>query len=207
MPLRADAPESPIARRRRERDAMSDEELVRLCTDGDELAWACLVRRYRRLVYAVPNRAGLDTDRVEHVFHETFARLAERIDSLEQSHRVRAWIVTTARRLTIDTIRAKSARREVEDGDAALARVEDARELPADAIQRMEERHLVRQALLRVPERCRRLLVALFYDRSDPPRSYESIAADLDMPLGSMGPTRARCLAKLLGEYRALEDS
>ena len=64
----------------READALDDAELARLCAASDERAWEILVRRYRRLVYAIPSRAGLPTEQIEEVFHETFAKLAERME-------------------------------------------------------------------------------------------------------------------------------
>lgn len=191
--------------RRDELARMSDGELVAACRRDDNLAWETLIRRYRRLVYAVPSRAGLPPDRIEMIFHETFAKLAERIDTIDRGDRIRAWVVTTARRLTIDAIRARARGSELADSEEVLEHLEDPAELPSDAVEKMERRHLVRTALQRMGERCRRLLTALFYDRSDPPRSYESIAAELGVPLGSLGPTRARCLAKLLQEYEVLD--
>jgi len=192
--------------RRDELARLPDAELVACCRRNDDLAWDTLIRRYRRLVYAVPSRAGLPTDAVETIFHETFAKLAERIDTIDRGDRVRAWVVTTARRLTIDSIRGRIRARERDDTGEALQRLEDPAQLPSETVEEMEQRHLVRTALRRMGERCRRLLTALFYDRSDPPRSYESIAAELGMPLGSLGPTRARCLGKLLQEYERLGD-
>jgi len=185
---------------------MNDADLVTRCRDGDNMAWEVLIRRYQRLVFAIASRAGLPEETVESVFHETFARLAVGIATIDRRDRIHAWLVTTARRLTIDAIRARKSRRAVDDADAVLENLEDPAELRSEALERMVERHRVRQALSRVGDRCRRLLTALFYDHSDPPRSYRSIAADLGMPVGSLGPTRNRCLAKLLEEYEALED-
>jgi len=193
-----------IRERRDELASLSDADLVIRCRQDDNLAWDTLIRRYRRLVYAIPSRAGLAPDTIETIFHETFAKLAERIDTIDRGDRVRAWMVTTARRLTIDAIRGRKQGRELDDSETALRDLEDPAELPSATVEKMEQRHLVRTALRRMGERCRRLLTALFYDRSDPPRSYESIAAELGMPLGSLGPTRARCLAKLLQEYEDL---
>ena len=192
--------------RRAALERMPDEDLATRCVEQDNLAWETLIRRYRRLVYAIPSRAGLPLDTVEDIFHETFAKLAERIDRIERRERIRAWIVTTARRLTIDAIRARKPHRVLGDSEAVLEQLEDPAELASDALERMEQRHMIRQALARMGDRCRRLLALLFYDRSVPPRSYESIAAELGMPLGSLGPTRARCLAKLMKEYEDLRE-
>lgn len=196
-----------ILARRRALEQLSDQDLAKRCAESDDLAWEALVARYRRLVYAIPNRAGLTEDQVEEVFHGTFARLAERIGSIENLARVRAWMVTTARRLTIDTIRARQKnRREIDDPEFTLENLEDPGDLPSDSILLLERRHLVRTALAHLGERCRRLLLALFYDQIDPPRPWEVIAKELEMPLGSLGPSRARCLTKLLKEYQSLEE-
>jgi RNA polymerase sigma factor (sigma-70 family) len=188
------------------RDDTPDAELVPLCIDGDERAWATLVRRYRRLVYAVPSRAGLEADEVEEVFHQTFARLAERIGSIRDPARVRAWLVTTARRLTIDTIRRRRQSAELSDSEETLGRLPSGDPLPSDALEEIENQHQVRQALLRLGPRCRRLLTSLFYHSSDQPPSYESVSQELGIPIGSIGPTRARCLQQLLTEFTKLEE-
>jgi len=203
VPIRGLRDSRPLDAKRREIEQMEDAALVRLCVEREEMAWAVLVQRFRRLVYAIPIRAGLRDDQTEQVFHETFAKLAERIGALKEPDRVRAWIVTTARRLTIDVMRARAASPVLTDSEATLATVEDPATLAPDELMRLETRHLVRQGMLRLGDRCRRLLTVLFYDDSDPPRSYESMARELGMPVGSLGPTRARCLAKLATE---LED-
>jgi RNA polymerase sigma factor (sigma-70 family) len=198
VPLRAESASERLSARRRELELLDDADLARRCIEGEELAWAALVQRFRRLVYAIPSRAGLRPDQTERVFHETFAKLAERIGSVRDLRRIRAWIVTTARRLTIDEMRARvSAPIGGEEGEQALDRIADPGELAPEELGRLETRHLVRQALLRLEDRCRRILTVLFYDDSDPPRSYSSIAKQLGMPVGSLGPTRARCLEKL----------
>ena len=200
MPLRT----PPGASGRREKlEQLPDAELCELCAARDELAWSVLVSRYRKLVFAIPMRAGLSEEEVEDVFQSTYARLATRLGTIEQKDRVQAWIVTTARRLTIDAIRARQKHRERREETTELDRVEDPAELPSDAVMALERRHLVRLALSRLGERCSKLLQLLFYEREE--RSWESVADELGMPLGSVGPTRARCLAKLLKEYETLE--
>lgn len=193
------------ASRREAMERLSDGDLARRCAEGDELAWATLVRRYRRLVYAVPSRARLPEDQVEEVFHQTFAKLAERIGSIRDVNRIRSWIVTTARRLTIDFIRARQSSRQVDLGEEQLASLPDDGEQAPESMERLERQHMVRQALLRIGERCRRLLSALFYRTGPDPPSYEGISAELRIPIGSIGPTRARCLKKLREEFVRIE--
>jgi len=191
--------------RREALEQLPDGELASACADGDELAWDTMVRRYRRLVYAVPNRARLPEDQIEEVFHQTFAKLAERIGSIRDRDRVRSWIVTTARRLTIDFIRARQASRQVDMEDEAIASIADESESAPESLVRLERQHQVRQAMLRIGERCRRLLSALFYRTGPDPPSYDGVSEELGIPIGSIGPTRARCLKKLRDEFVRIE--
>lgn len=182
-------------------DASSDAELVARCADGDDAAWRTLVNRYRRLIYTIPYRMGLDPADADEVFQVTFARLAERIGSLRDPERVRAWLVTTARRVALNL----TGRRRDADPEA-LATIADTADLPEAEIERLQEQQLVRRALDGLGGRCRELLRRLYYPdpASGETGSYESVARELGVPVGSIGPTRMRCLKKLLLEYRRL---
>lgn len=182
-----------------------DADLVQLCVEGDERAWKEVVRRYRRLVYAIPLRAGLRPEDVEEVFHETFARLAEKIGAIRDRSRLSAWLVTTARRLTIDAIRRRPRARSTES-EEDLERIPDPEPLPPEALEEIETRHRVRQAVLRLGNPCRRLLTLLFYRSPDQPPSYEAVAEHLGIPIGSIGPTRGRCLARLRAELEKQDE-
>jgi RNA polymerase sigma factor (sigma-70 family) len=180
----------------------SDEELLRACRRGDEAAWEALVRRYQRLVYAVPRRAGLDEDAAADVFQDVFATLLENVESIEQPSRLHAWLVTTARRKTWVTIKGARRTRPIEgdeEGDE-VSSIPDEGLLPDETLAQLEEQHFVRAALAELDERCRRLLTMLFCRADAPP--YSEIAAALGTSEGSIGPTRARCLKKLLGELK-----
>jgi RNA polymerase sigma factor (sigma-70 family) len=195
----------------------SDESLVLACRRGEAMAWDMLVMRYQRLIYTVPRRGGLDQDQAAEVFQRTFARLLEHLDRIEQPGRIRAWLVTTARRETLRLIRQHSKERSLSGaddrrdapgsnaddayGEMRYESVADDALLPDEVLERLEQQHLVRMAIEALGERCRRLLLLLFYRPEPPP--YAEIAAALDMPEGSLGPTRARCLQKvrrLLGD-------
>ena len=181
--------------------AGSDEQLLAGCRRGDEGAWEALVRRYQRLIYAVPRRAGLDEDAASEVFQDVFATLFESIESIEQPSRLHAWLVTTAKRKTWRAIgRSKAARQfttgEDTAGEGEMYDVADEQALPDAALVQLEQQHLVRAALEELEDRCRTLIEMLFY-RSEP-QPYSEIAAALGTSEGSIGPTRARCLKKLL---------
>src|SRR6185369_10459100 len=78
----------------------TDLQLVLACRRGDELAWERLIRRYQRLIYAIPLRDGLDHAQAAEVFQEVFTTLFQKLNDLEQPERLHAWLVTTARRKT-----------------------------------------------------------------------------------------------------------
>ena len=181
-----------------------DEQLLAACRRGDEGAWEALVVRYQRLIYAIPRRAGLDEDAASEIFQDVFAALLESISTIEQPSRLQAWLVTTAKRKTWRAVgRAKPLRPFADDADDAGAEmydIPDERALPEEALARLEEQHLVRAALSELEERCRRLIRMLFYAAEPPP--YSEIAAALGTSEGSIGPTRARCLKKLLDVLR-----
>lgn len=181
--------------------AGSDEQLLAGCRGGEEGAWEALVRRYQRLIYAVPRRAGLDEEAAAEIFQEVFATLLESIDFIEQPSRLHAWLVTTAKRKTWRAVgRAKAARQfatgEDTAGEGEMYDVPDESILPDDALAQLEQQHLVRAALAELEDRCRTLIEMLFYRHEPPP--YSEIAAALGTSEGSIGPTRARCLKKLL---------
>ena len=178
----------------------SDPELVLACRRGDQLAWEKLIRRYQRLIYAIPLRAGLHEDQAADIFQDVFTTLFQKLNDIEEPERLQAWLVTTARRKT-SRLRLKAQAMPRSDSNADLpanesAAILDEAPLPDERLLILEEQHRIRTAVSLLDERCRNLVQMLFY-RADPP-SYAEIAASLGIPEGSIGPTRARCLEKLL---------
>ena len=178
----------------------SDLELVLACRRGDQLAWEKLIQRYQRLIYTIPLRAGLDEDHAAEIFQDVFTTLFQKLNDIEEPEKLHAWLVTTARRKTWRTIsKAHAGTRSPAHFDltpAEAERIRDETPLPDEQLVILEEQHQIRTALSSLDERCRRLLQMLFYQREPP--SYARIAASLGIPEGSIGPTRARCLGKLL---------
>src|SRR5688500_18415817 len=83
----------------------NDAELVRDCRAGSQAAWDELVKRYQRLIFAIPRRAGLSEEQAADVFQEVFLTLFEKLDEIEQPGRIRSWIVTTAKFKTWAAVR------------------------------------------------------------------------------------------------------
>jgi len=172
----------------RESTRDDDPSLIARCLDGDETAWADLVGRYDRLVFAVGRRAGLSQEDAEDVFQVVFSTLYRRLDGLRDQDRLASWLITTTHREAIRVRRHARPHDELAD------------ELPAtDApTEHVVERELmsqtVREAMAGLDQRCASLLRALFLESE---QAYATIAARLGIAVGSIGPTRARCLAKL----------
>jgi RNA polymerase sigma factor (sigma-70 family) len=179
-------------------DALS---LVLRCRAGDAQAWSALVRRYQRLVYAVARRAGCDEHASADVFQTVFARLFEHLPRIRQPETLQAWIVTTTKREALRerhrTGRTVSMTRHDGDLEAALEdTLADDSPLAEAALESLQQLDLVRDAIDRLDTRCRDLLLLLFSDE-DERLPYEEVSRRLDIPVGSIGPTRARCLGKL----------
>jgi len=185
----------------------SDLQLVLACRRGDQLAWEKLIRRYQRLVYAIPLRAGLNEDQAAEIFQDVFTTFFQKLNDIEAPERLHAWLVTTARRKTWRTIAktqvwAPAVAESIEGTNAATA-VRDETPLPDEQLSILEEQHRIRTAVSLLDDRCQKLLHLLFYS-AEPP-SYVEVAASLGIPEGSIGPTRARCLGKLLRLLKQLD--
>ncbi|MCW5636227.1 MAG: sigma-70 family RNA polymerase sigma factor [Rubrivivax sp.] len=186
-------------------DALEDAALVEQCRQGREAAWSTLVRRYQRLVYTVPRRAGLGEDAAADVFQATFARLFEHLHRIDDAARVRAWLVTTAKRETLRQLErqarvvdlagaAAPGGADAEDGDF-FDRLPAADPLPEALLADVQELDALRRAVERLEPRQRQLVELLFLH--DEPLPYAQIAVRLGIAEGSIGPTRARVLARL----------
>lgn len=171
----------------------SDPDLVRRCRAGDEAAWEALTLRYADVVYGVARRSGLDATDAGDVVQEVFLALFKSLGRLQRSERLLAWILKTARREAWRQVRrARSAAQR----ERAASRGEAADQpLPAEVMTALEREQDVREAFQTLSERCRRLLDALFFTKA--PESYADVSARLGVPVGSIGPTRSRCLAAL----------
>jgi RNA polymerase sigma factor (sigma-70 family) len=174
-------------------DALDVAQLVRRAAEGDRWAWERLVDQYSRLIWAITRDFKLSESDAADVAQVTWLRLLEHIDRLKSPDRVGSWLAATARN---ECLRVLSARKRVVlshddvvlEGSAAPEPEVDERLLAAENAQ------LVREAVACLPSRSQRLLELLM---ADPPASYAEISDELGLPVGSIGPTRSRCLARL----------
>jgi RNA polymerase sigma factor (sigma-70 family) len=167
--------------------------LVRGAAQGDDRCWATLVDRFSKLVWSIARSFNLSDADAADVSQTTWMRLAEHVDRIDHPERVGAWLATTARRECMRVKRLSTRAVPTEDlDDLDLAEVDT---IPADArlLVGLRDRSLW-HAFSGLPERQRTLLLLLV---ADPPLSYREIADTLDIPIGSIGPTRARTLVGL----------
>lgn len=174
-----------------------DPALIEMCLAGSQDAWTELVRRYSRLVYSIALKSGLDDDGAADVVQDVFTIVLRRLESLRDTERFSAWLITTSHR---ESWRARKRRPE-QPLDDAIEPVDDD-PTAAEQVIAWEEASIVHRALAKLGGRCQRLLHMLFLQEPRP--SYESIADDLGISIGSIGPTRGRCLKGLKGQIEAL---
>ena len=173
----------------------TDEALVAAIREGDADAWRELVLRYETLVMSIPLRMGLSHEDAEEVFQSTWRTLFQHVQSIRDPGRVVFWVRTTARREAW----RKGQERSVDamsdsDLDALTTSSDDGLD-PAEELDRRDMNRTVLVGLEQLDPRCRLLLTRLFLDQPTP--AYADLGAELEIPIGSIGPTRIRCLEKL----------
>ena len=182
----------------------SDEWLLRACADGDRAAWNMLVERYAGLVIGTARRAGASSTLADDVMQTVFAVLVRRLTSIRDPAALPQWLIVTTKRTTWRMARAGGLPTH-EGGDRA-AGLEDETDGadPAPLLVEHEQAAAVRRAVDALGEPCRAIVRALFFEQ--PPASYAALAERLDVPVGSLGPTRARCLQRLGERFGKRQD-
>lgn len=172
-------------------------ELVRAAAGGDQAAFDRLVERYAGLVWSVVRAHRLGDADAQDVFQTTWLRLVEHLDRIREPGAVGGWLATTARHESLRLLRRAERTRPAPD--ELLDGVDERTEAGETRVLRAERDAALWEAFEELADRCRRLLRVLL---ADPAPAYEEVSAALDMPVGSIGPTRARCLARLREHLR-----
>lgn len=206
-PPQLDAPPAPVAfgdASRNDGAAMTEpsvQELLSQASGGDQNAWDALVDRFGGLVWKVARSFRLDPASAADVSQTTWLRLVEHMDRIRQPERLAAWLATTARHEAFRLIRHKQ--RYVPT--VAFEQITDPAfsEPLADLLQD-ERAASVTRAFLELSDDCQELLRLA---TCDPPLEYVEIAAMIDRPVGSIGPTRGRCLEQLRRRLGAIDPN
>ena len=171
--------------------AIPDRALIRGCREGRVEAWRGLLDKYERLVFSIPRKYGLSTDDAADIAQLTFTILVQSIDGLPEDSKLGGWLTTVARRHTWRLLERN--RRQGIGKHAVLD--ENTTGAEADTLERWELGEWLGHGLSRIGGHCKDLLFALYLDPGQP--SYAEVAARLGMAVGSVGPTRSRCLERL----------
>ncbi|MQA03042.1 MAG: sigma-70 family RNA polymerase sigma factor [Streptosporangiales bacterium] len=166
--------------------------LVAAAQDGDHQAWRTLVDRYARLVWSITRDFRISDSDAADVAQTTWLRLFEHIHRIDPE-RVAPWLATTARRECLRVL-AQRKRMLLTYEDDSFTEIADGSAAVDESLLSHERAQAVRRAMAGLPERWQQLL---HLSMADPPVPYAEISATLDMPIGSIGPLRARSLAKL----------
>ncbi|MDP9398933.1 MAG: sigma-70 family RNA polymerase sigma factor [Actinomycetota bacterium] len=183
MGTRAAAAEKRVGRER---------DLLAGCRAGDPRAWEQVLADYERLVYSIPLRYGLSRDDAADITQVVFTTLLQSLDSIRDEERLGPWLATVARR---------QSWRVMERGKLDAPSDDLPEPVVADPMEERDRLEWLYDGLLALDERCRELLVVLYLQEQC--MSYAEASRRLGRPIGSIGPTRARCLERL---RRVLEE-
>ncbi|WP_244666366.1 RNA polymerase sigma factor [Myceligenerans indicum] len=160
-----------------------------------------VVREVTPLLWVTARAQGVDRSEAADIVQNTWVQLVRYADRIEEPRAVLKWLLTTARRAAWDAVRrnrAEAARRaDLPDDDGRPAALPDAAPQPEAQVLDKERDRILWTAFRELSDRCRELLrLVSLADRPD----YRMISAAVGMPVGSIGATRGRCLAKLRTE-------
>jgi RNA polymerase sigma factor (sigma-70 family) len=159
---------------------------------GEQQAMAELVAMLTPILWHAVRAQRLDRESTEDVLQTTWLALVGHADRITDSRAVLQWLLVAARREAWRVVRGHARQVPYEIEDDAVTSSED--ELPENMVLRDVDDRILWSHIAQLPDRCRELLrVIAFADRPD----YAELARALRMPIGSIGPTRGRCLAKL----------
>ncbi len=174
--------------------------LLERCKKGDARAWEKLVEIFQKLVFSIPAKLGLSPEDCEDVFQNTFVALYANLDRLRSPQALPRWLAVTAYRESLHILQAPRPS-PVENSEDALSSIESVEKNAEELLMEATQAEAVREGLRRLPRRCQQLLGLLF---SNEELSYAEIGRRLSMPVGAIGPTRARCLEKLRAELEKM---
>lgn len=175
-----------------------DPALVEACLAGDDRAWAALIEKYKRLIYAVLMKYRLPEQDAADLFQAVCLDLYQELGQLREVGALRGWLCRVAANKCFHWRRRGLSRPEVELNET-LHGLPDSND--PEWLQVLEREQLVHEGIGRLSERCQKLVRMLFFE--DPPRPYDEVARQLGLATGSIGFIRGRCLEKLAA---ALEE-
>lgn len=171
---------------------MDDSDLVAKIRDGDQHAWNELVERHSGLLWRLARSIVNDDAAASDAMQTGWLRLLQSVDRIADPSAVRSWLCTTVRREAIALSKAQQRQNATDPTDWSFDAPTPAEDDPASVSAQSEQNTTVIGALRDLSEKCRQLLTMHAHKIS-----YDVVAATMDMPIGSIGPTKARCLEQL----------
>lgn len=181
---------------------IDDGELFRAVQRGDPGAWDALVDRFAGRVWAVARAHRLSEADAKDVSQVTWLRLVTHVDTIREPDRIGAWLATTARNECLRVLR-KAGREVPVDEEREFEGTESNEPPPESRLVTQDRDAVLWKALRLLPAKCQRLLRVLM---ADPEPTYSEVSGALGMAIGSIGPTRQRCLAQLRNRLRGITD-
>src|SRR5579871_2269398 len=169
-----------------------DERLVQECLNGDEQAWDRLIDKYKRLIFSVPIKYGLNPEDAADIFQSVCIDLFSNLSKVRKIESLRSWLITVATHKCFHWKKQQRGEVELDAMEQELA--EEIAAAPM-VLQEVQEEQAVRDAILRLTPRCAELVKMLFYEQ--PPVPYNEVAQKLGLATGSIGFIRGRCLNRL----------
>ena len=170
----------------------SDAELVQECLNGNELAWAQLIEKYKNLIFSIPIRYGFPEEDSADIFQAVCMDLLTELPRIREPNALAGWLIQVARNKCFHRKQAQQRNgvHEIDDPDS-VASLEE----PEGLVAQIEQEQVLREALQDLSPRCQQLVQMLFFEM--PVRPYQQVAKELELAAGSIGFIRRRCLDKL----------
>jgi RNA polymerase sigma factor (sigma-70 family) len=179
----------------------SDDHLLRGCLDGKEEAWTALLEKYKNLIYSIPVKRGIPRPDAAEIFQSVCAELISELPKLRDPQALPGWLIKVTSHKCFHWQREQSRYNQPEpDAEQTTASTERGAD---NLLIELQNEQMLREAITKLPTRCRKLIHTLFYE--DPPRPYKDVAEAFGIAVGSIGFIRGRCLEKLRVSLEASE--
>lgn len=178
----------------------TDAELVEAAAADDRSAWDELVVRHGQLVYANARAVGADPAMAHDVAQVVWLRLLHRLTTIREPAKIRGWLAIVARNTARDELRRQRSNAPL---DAVVNMPDPAARSVEDTAILGESVEALRRGLKALTDRCRELLTLLFSAQM----SYEEVVTAMEIPMGSIGPTKRRCLDRLREQMESEESA
>jgi RNA polymerase sigma factor (sigma-70 family) len=172
----------------------SNTRIVAECLAGNERAWNALLDRYKNLIYSIPLRYGTPHQDAADIFQAVCLDLFNELPRLRDAEALQGWLIRVTTHKCYHWKRRQISQQSDLD-DLADERLSPLHAIAPDVLVAVEQEQLVREAIDRLPPRCREMIELLFFEH--PPMPYNDVARRLNLATGSIGFIRGRCLKRL----------